>query len=86
VIKLNYFKTRFTVFKIRLKYIHTNMNGVFAFLDFFKGIVSKLLREVSKLKNRVTEDTKALLIVIAFIGFIAFSNYREKEKETSDSK
>ncbi len=62
------------------------MNGVFAFLDFFKGIVSKLLREVSKLKNRVTEDTKALLIVIAFIGFIAFSNYREKEKETSDSK
>ena len=54
------------------------MNPIIVFLDFFKGIISKLLHELSKLKNSVTEDTKALLVVVAFIGFIAFSNYKEK--------
>jgi len=57
------------------------MNIIIIFLDFFKGIVSKLLQLFSNLKNTVTEDRKALLVVIAFIGFIAFSNYREKETE-----
>ena len=65
------------VFKITLKY--TNMNGVIALLDFFKSIISKLLRGLSNLKNSVTEDTKALLVVIALIGFISFSNYKEKQ-------
>lgn len=54
------------------------MNIVISLLDFFKGIVSNLLRELSKLKNNVTEDTKALLVVIVFIGWISFSNYKEK--------
>jgi glycerol-3-phosphate acyltransferase PlsY len=60
------------------------MNIVISFLDFFKGIVSKLLHELSKLKNSVTEDTKALLVVVAFIGFIAFSNYKEKHISESN--
>lgn len=55
------------------------MNIVISLLDFFKGIVSNLLRELSKLKNNVTEDTKALLVVIAFIGWISFSNYKERQ-------
>lgn len=55
------------------------MNGVISLLDFFKGIVSKLLRGLSKLKNNVTEDTKALLVVIVLIGFISFSNYKENQ-------
>lgn len=55
------------------------MNIVISFLDFFKGIVSKLLRGLSKLKNSVTEDAKELLVVIALIGFISFSNYKENQ-------
>ena len=55
---------------------------IFTFLDFFKSIISKLLREFTKLKNNVTEDTKALVIVVVFIGWVAFSNYKEKGKET----
>jgi hypothetical protein len=55
------------------------MNIVISFLDFFKWIVSKLLRGLSKLKNSVTEDAKELLVVIALIGFISFSNYKEKK-------
>ncbi len=55
------------------------MNIVISFLDFFKGIVSKLLRGLSKLKNSVTEDAKELLVVIALIGFISFSNYNENQ-------
>jgi hypothetical protein len=55
------------------------MNPIIVFLDFFKRRISKLLHELSKLKNSVTEDTKALLVVIAFIGFISFSNYKEKQ-------
>jgi len=55
------------------------MNSVISLLDFFKSIVSKLLRGLSKLKNSVTEDAKALLVVIVLIGFISFSNYKEKQ-------
>lgn len=55
------------------------MNTIISFLDFFKGIVSKLLREINKLKNGVTEDAKALLVVIVFIGWISFLNYKEKQ-------
>lgn len=55
------------------------MNAVISFLEFFKGIVSKILRVFSQLKNNVTEDAKALLVVIAFIVWIAFSNYREEK-------
>jgi len=53
-------------------------------LNFFKGVISKLLHELSKLKNSVTEDTKALFVVVAFIGFIAFSNYKEKHISESN--
>ena len=60
------------------------MNAIIAFLNFFKGVISKLLHELSKLKNSVTEDTNALLVVVAFIGFIAFSNYKEKHISESN--
>jgi hypothetical protein len=60
------------------------MNIIISFLDFFKGIVSKILRMFSQLKNNVTEDATALLVVIAFIGWISFSNYKEKQASESN--
>ncbi len=43
-------------------------------LNFFKSTVSKLYNLFSK----ITEDSKGLVIVIAFIAFIALSNYKER--------
>jgi hypothetical protein len=55
------------------------MNPIIVFLDVFKRIISKLLHDISRLKNGVTDDVKALLVVIAFIGWISFSNYKERQ-------
>lgn len=43
-------------------------------LNFFKNMVSKIY----KLSDTITEDSKGLVIVIAFIVFIAVSNYKER--------
>lgn len=43
-------------------------------LNFFKNVVSKIY----KLSDRITEDSKGLVIVVAFIAFIAVSNYKER--------
>jgi hypothetical protein len=42
-------------------------------LNFFKNTVSNLYR----LSSKITDDSKGLVIVIAFIVFIAISNYKE---------
>jgi hypothetical protein len=43
-------------------------------LNFFKNAVSKLYN----LSSKITEDSKGLVIVIAFIVFISLSNYKER--------
>ena len=40
--------------------------------------VKKLVAVLAKFKNAINEDSKALIIVVAFIGWIAVSNYKDK--------
>ena len=47
--------------------------------------VKKIVAVLAKYKNAVSEDSKALLIILAFIGWIAVSNYRDKHGTTTSS-
>jgi hypothetical protein len=40
--------------------------------------VKKLVAVLAKFKNAINEDSKTLIIVVAFIGWIAVSNYKDK--------
>jgi hypothetical protein len=40
--------------------------------------VKKLVAVLAKFKNSVSEDSKALIIVLALVGWVAISNYKDK--------
>ena len=44
----------------------------------------KLVAVLAKFKNTISEDSKALIIVVAFIGWIAVSNYKDKHGKVED--
>jgi len=46
--------------------------------------IKKIVAGLAKYKNAVSEDSKALLIILAFIGWIAVSNYKDKRGTSSD--
>lgn len=47
--------------------------------------VKKIVAVLAKYKNAVSEDSKALLIILAFIGWIAVSNYKDKRATNNSS-
>jgi hypothetical protein len=46
--------------------------------------VKKMVAVLTKFKNTISEDSKALIIVVAFIGWIAVSNYKDKHGKVED--
>jgi hypothetical protein len=40
--------------------------------------IKKIVAGLARYKNAVSEDSKALVIILAFIGWIAVSNYKDK--------
>ena len=44
----------------------------------------KMVAVLAKFKNTISEDSKALIIVVAFIGWIAVSNYKDKHGKVED--